>query len=144
MTDVEQATTPAEATEAAEDHSTGELLNDLSEQLRRLARAEARLAVVELRRRGKRAGLGAGALGMAAAGGLLGGGALVTCAIVALDQVLPLWLSALLVGVAVLLGAGLAALLGRAVLRRALPPLPSWALASVREDVRTIAKGARP
>jgi predicted phage tail protein len=131
-----------EATIAAEDHSTGELLNELSEQLRRLARAEARLAVVELRRRGKRAGLGAAAFGMAMAAGLLGGGALVVCAIVALDLVLPLWLSALLVGVAVLLGAGLAALLGRSALRRALPPIPTWAAASVREDVRTIAKGA--
>lgn len=141
MTDVDETTTAATA---AEDHSTGELFNDLSEQLRRLARAEARLAVVELRRRGKHAGLGAGAFGMAAAGGLLGGGTLVTCAIVALDLVLPLWLATLLVGVAVLFGAGLAALLGRSVLRRALPPMPTWALASVREDVRTIAKGARP
>lgn len=136
MTDVEEATI------AAEDHSTGELLDELSDQLRRLARAEARLAVVELRRRGKHAGLGAAAFGMATAAGLLGGGALVAGAIVALDRVLPLWLAALLVGVAVLLGAGMAALLGRSALRRALPPIPTWAAASVREDVRTIAKGA--
>lgn len=136
MTDVE------EATMATEDHSTAELMGELSEQLRRLARAEARLAVVELRRRGKAAGIGAAAFGMAAVGGLLGAAALVTCAIVALHIVVPLWLSALLVGVAVLLGAGMAALVGRSVLRRALPPFPSWAVASVREDIQTIAKGA--
>ncbi len=136
MTDVEEATT------AAEEHSTAELITELSEQLRRLARAEARLAVVELRRRGKAAGIGAAAFGMAAVGGLLGAAALVACAIVALDIVLPLWLSALLVGVAVLLGAGMAALVGRFVLRRALPPLPTWAMTSVREDIQTIAKGA--
>jgi hypothetical protein len=124
-----------------EDHSTNELLTELSEQLRRLVRAEARLAAVELRRKGKRAALGAGALGVAAVGGLLGGMALVTCAIVALDYLLPLWLSALLVGVAILMGSAMAALLGRTALRRALPPMPTWAAASVREDVETIAKG---
>jgi hypothetical protein len=129
------------ASQAVEDHSTNELLTELSEQLRRLVRAEARLAAVELRRKGKRAALGAGALGVAAVGGLLGGMALVTCAIVALDYLLPLWLSALLVGVAILMGSAMAALLGRTALRRALPPMPTWAAASVREDVETIAKG---
>lgn len=127
--------------EAVEDRTTSELVSELSEQLRRLVRAEARLATVELRRKGKRAGLGAAAFGFAGVAGLLGGGALVACAIVALALVLPLWLAALLVGVAVLAGAGMAALFGRAALRRALPPVPTWAATSAREDVQTIAKG---
>ncbi|HEX4220818.1 MAG TPA: phage holin family protein [Pseudonocardiaceae bacterium] len=128
--------------EATEDHSTSELLTELTEQVRRLIRAESRLAAIELRRKGKRAGLGAAAFGLAAVGGLLGAGALVACAIVALAIVLPLWLAALLVGVGVLLGSGLVALTGRFALRRALPPLPTWAMNSAREDVQTIAKGA--
>jgi hypothetical protein len=135
MTYVDQA-------RATEDRSTSELLSEFSEQIRRLIRAETRLAAIELRRKGKRAGLGAGAFGMAVVAAVLGGGALVTSAIVALADVLPLWLSALAVGVAVLMGAGLAALLGRFALRRALPPKPTWAMASAREDLQTIAKGA--
>lgn len=131
-----------EATQAVEDRTTTELLGELSDQLRRLIRAETRLATVELRRKGKRAALGAGAFGIAAAGGLLGGGAVVTGAIVALDTVVPLWLAALATGVAILVGTGLAALLGRHALRRAFPPVPSWAMTSAREDVRTIVKGA--
>lgn len=130
-----------EARVATEDLSTGELVNQLAEQLRRLTRAELRLATIELRRKGKRAGLGVGALGVAGVAGVLGCAALLTCAIAALATVVPLWLAALLVGVAVLLGAGLAALLGRSALRRALPPTPTWAMSSAREDVATIAKG---
>jgi hypothetical protein len=128
--------------EATEDHSTSELLGDLTDQVRRLIRAETRLAAIELRRKGKRAGLGAAAFGLAGVGGLYGGGALVICAIAALALVLPVWLAALLVGVGVLLGSGLVALVGRFALRRALPLFPTWAMTSTREDVQTIAKGA--
>ncbi|HJP78924.1 MAG TPA: phage holin family protein [Pseudonocardiaceae bacterium] len=132
-----------QAAEAVEDRSTNELFTELSEQLRRLIHAETRLAAAELRRKGKRAGLGAAAFGLAAGAALLGGGALVACGIIALALVLPAWLAALLVGVAVLIGAGLAALLGRIALRNALPPVPTWAAASAREDVAAIAKGVR-
>jgi hypothetical protein len=118
------------------------LLTDLSEQLRRLVRAEARLATVELRRKGKRAGLGAGAFGIAAAGALLGAGALVAAAIAALAIVWPLWLAALVVGGAIVVVSGLIGALGGLALRRAFPPIPTWAMNSAKEDVRTIAKGA--
>jgi predicted phage tail protein len=141
MRDYGGAMTYAEEAPITEDRSTSELLTELSEQVHRLVKAETRLAAIELRRKGKRAGLGAAALGVAGAVALLGGGALVAGAIVAVALVLPLWLSALLVGVAVLLGAGLAALVGVLALRRALPPAPTWAMASAKEDVRTIAKG---
>ncbi|HEY4022868.1 MAG TPA: phage holin family protein, partial [Pseudonocardiaceae bacterium] len=67
---------------------------------------------------------------------------LVICAIAALALVLPVWLAALLVGVGVLLGSGLVALIGRFALRRALPLFPTWAMTSAREDVQTIARGA--
>ena len=78
---------------------------------------------------------------MPRAAGLLGGGALVACAIVALALVWPLWLAALVVGAVVLVSAGAAALVGLLSLRRALPPAPTWAMNSAKEDVRTIAKG---
>jgi membrane protein len=125
------------------DKSVNELLVDLSGQLRRLAHAEVRLAVVELRRKGKRAGLGVGSLGVAAVAGLIGAGVLAAAAVLALALVLPAWAAALIVGVAALAFAGLAALVGRASLRRAMPLLPNWAITSVQDDVRTIARGAR-
>ncbi|HEX3646864.1 MAG TPA: phage holin family protein [Pseudonocardiaceae bacterium] len=125
------------------DKSVNELLVDLSEQLRRLAHAEVRLAVVELRRKGKRAGLGFGSMGAAAVIGLIGGGVLAAAAVLALALVLPAWLAALIVGVALVTAAGLAALVGRTALRRAMPLLPGWAITSVRDDVRTIAKEVR-
>jgi hypothetical protein len=124
------------------DKSVSELLTDLSGELRRLAHAEVKLAMVEARRKARRAGRGAGALGAAALLGLIGLCVLVASAVLALALVLPGWLAALLVGGAALVLAGLAALFGRAFLRRALPPVPQWALTSVREDIETIRKGA--
>jgi hypothetical protein len=123
--------------------SVGELFADLSEELRRLAHAEVRLAMAEAKRKANRAGKGAAALGAAGALGLGGLGVLLASATLALAQVLQGWLAALLVGVGVLLLAGMAALVGRSALRRALPPLPEWTVGSVREDIETIAKGAR-
>jgi hypothetical protein len=124
--------------------SVGELFADLSDELRRLARAEVRLAMTEARRKAKRATLGAAALGAAAVLGVGALGVLLACATMALAHVVPDWLAALLIGVGVLLVAGMSALAGRSALRRALPPVPEGAVGSVREDIETIAKGARP
>jgi hypothetical protein len=125
----------------AKDKSVAELLADLSGELRRLAHAELRLAMIEARRKAKRAGRGAGALGAAAVLGLIGLCVLVTSAVLALALVVPGWLAALLVGGAAMVLAGMAALFGRGSLRRALPPVPEWALSSVRTDIETIRKG---
>jgi hypothetical protein len=122
--------------------SIGELFSDLADELRRLARAEMKLAAAEAKRKAARAGVGAGALGGAAMIGFCGVGTLVACAVLALANVIPAWLSALLIGVGLLGVAGLMALIGRGALRRALPPVPEWAATSVREDVEAITKGA--
>jgi hypothetical protein len=124
------------------DKSVGELFSDLSDELRRLARAEAKLALIEARRKATRAGVGAGTLGVAALLGACGVGVLITCAVLALAQVLVPWLAALLIGVCLLAVAGVTALLGRGALRRALPPVPGWAATSVRQDMAAIARGA--
>jgi hypothetical protein len=123
------------------DKSVSELLSDLSGELRRLAQAELKLAMVEARRKAKRAGRGAGALGAAALFGLIGLCVLVASAVLALALVVPAWLAALLIGGAAIVLAGMFALFGRGSLRRALPPVPQWALSSVREDIETIKKG---
>lgn len=124
------------------DKSVSELLTDLSDELRRLARAEVKLAMVEAKRKAKRAGVGAGSFGAAALFGFIGLCVLVTAAVLALALVWPAWLAALVVGAAVLVIAALAAGFGRSSLRRSLPPVPQWTISSVREDIDVIRKGA--
>ena len=57
-------------------------------------------------------------------------GCLIGCAILAISEALAAWLSALIVGVALLAVAGAAALVGKSRLRKAAPPVPQtpWAV----------------
>jgi hypothetical protein len=136
------------ATEATPDRdtrerSTGELVGQLSEQISRLVRDEARLAWREVHRKGTRAGVGAGLFGVAGVLALYGGGAVVAGLVLALALVLPAWAAGLVLGGAILLVAGITALVGRGQLRRAAPPVPDRAVASVREDLEVIRQHAR-
>ncbi|GDY29048.1 phage holin family protein [Gandjariella thermophila] len=149
MTDTAQTTTAeTTATEAtaerdATQRSTGELVGQLSEQVSRLVRDEARLAWREVQRKGARAGRGASLFGAAGVLALYGGGALVAGLILVLALVLPAWVAALVLGGAILLVAGITALAGRAQMRRAAPPVPRQAVASVREDMEVIRQHVR-
>jgi len=120
---------------------TTELLGDLVEELRRLARAEIQLAMTETRRKAKRLGLAAMAMVSAAVLALTGVFVLVASAVLALGLVVPAWLAALLAGAGVFALAGVALLTARFAMRRAVPITPQWMLGSVRDDVRTIRKG---
>jgi uncharacterized membrane protein YqjE len=121
--------------------STGELVKRLSTQLSELVRGELELARTELTEKGKRAGAGAGLAGAGGVVALFGVGALIAAAIAALALVVPVWLSALIIGVVLLLVAGLLALAGRKQLRGATPPVPEQAVENVQRDVQTV-KGA--
>jgi len=113
-------------------------MSDLAEQTTRLVKTEARLAVREMAAKATRGAVGLGALSVA---GILAGYAafaLVLCVILALATVLAGWLAALLTGVALLAAAGLTALVGRARLRRALPPVPEETIERVREDIAVV------
>jgi uncharacterized membrane protein YqjE len=118
------------------DRPTGELVKDLSTQVSTLVRQELELAKVELTAKGKQAGIGAGMLGGAGLFALYGVGALVATAILALATVVDGWLAALIVAVVLFALAGVLALMGRARARRAGPPVPEQAVATVKEDVR--------
>ncbi|MEV6980233.1 phage holin family protein [Sphaerisporangium sp. NPDC051017] len=122
--------------------STAELIKHLSEEVSRLVRDEIRLASLELSRKGRRAGLGAGLFGGAGVMALYGGGALVATAILALALVLPGWLAALIVGVAVLIVTGVMALVGKQQMSRATPPLPEEAIRSLKADVDVLKESA--
>jgi len=127
----------------AADRSVGELVTDLTDEVKRLVRDEMRLAAFELRRKGKKMGAGAGLFGAAGLFALFGGGALVAAAVLALALVVPGWLAALLVAVALFLVAGIAALVGKKEVTQAVPPVPEEAITGVREDVDTVKQGVR-
>src|ERR1022692_1830742 len=125
-----------------DDRSAGELVRQLSEQVSRLVRDELRLAQVEMTSKGKRAGAGIGMLGGSGVIALYGLGCLLAAAIIALAGAVAAWLAALIVGVAVLLGAAAVALAGRKQLSKAVPPVPEQAVDSVKADVAEIKERA--
>jgi uncharacterized membrane protein YqjE len=141
MSQTSQANTGGYA--AAQEHSTGELVKQMTEQVSTLVRDELRLAQVEMARKGKQAGLGAGMLGGGGLIALYGVGCLIACAIIGLSHVVQPWLAALIVGVALLAIAVVAALAGKGRIRQATPPVPTEAAASVKTDVEEIKERAR-
>lgn len=127
---------------ATAERPTSELLADLSGQVSRLVRDEMRLARLEMTRKGKAAGAGAGLLGGSGIIALYGVGCLLACAIIALSGVLSAWLAALIIGAALLVVSALAALIGKSRLSSATPPLPEQAVGDVRADVEEIKERA--
>jgi hypothetical protein len=127
----------------SQERPTGELVKQLSDQLSALVRQELKLAQAEMTRKGKQAGVGAGMLGGGGLIALYGVGCLIACVILALNLVLAAWLSALIVGVALLAVAGAAALLGKSRLQKAAPPVPEETVGSVKTDVEEIKQRAR-
>ena len=133
---------PAQAFADHQEPSTGELVKRLSEQVSTLVRDELKLAQLEMTRKGKQAGIGAGMLGGSGVIALYGVGCLLACAILGLSRVLEPWLAALIVGAALLLVSGVAALLGKARLKKAAPLVPAQATDSVKADVNEIRERA--
>ncbi|HYX95001.1 MAG TPA: phage holin family protein [Geodermatophilus sp.] len=128
---------------APEDASTGQLVGQLTEQISRLVRDEARLAQAEVTQKAKRLGIGAGLFGGAGLFAFLGLAVLVAAAVLALALVLPGWLAALVVAVVLLAVAGVLALVGKKDVEKGTPPVPTEAIASTRTDIQTVKESAR-
>ncbi len=118
--------------------STGELIGQLTEQVSRLARDEARLAQAEVTRKAKRLGVGAGLFGGAGVVAVLGLAVLVSAAVLGLAEVLPGWLAALIVAVVLFAVAAVLALVGRKRVAQASPLLPAQAIAGLKADVAAV------
>jgi uncharacterized membrane protein YqjE len=127
---------------ATGEQTTGELVKELTQQVSRLVREELKLAQIEMTRKGKQAGIGAGMLGGGGLLALYGAGCLLACVIIAISGAVAAWLAALIVGAALMAVAGIAALMGRARLRRATPGMPEQALGNVKADVEEIKERA--
>jgi len=120
-----------------------ELLKQLSDQTTSLVRQEIELAKLELREKGRQAGIGAGMFGGAGLFGLYAVGALTATIILALATFLPGWVAALIVTVVYAAIAGVLALRGRSRVKDATPPVPQQAVETTKEDVRWVKNRAQ-
>ena len=105
-----------------------------------IAKLEIKLALLELKKKAGALGVGAGLLGGAAIFALFALGFLLAAAAAGLATSLPMWLSLLIVGAALVLLAGVLALIGRSMLKRGVPPVPEQAIAEAKvtkEAVKT-------
>ena len=119
-----------------QDRSVPDLVKQLTEQTKTLARQEIELAKAELTEKGKNAGLGARMFGAAGLLGVVAFGVLTACLVLALATAIAPWLAALVVAVIYSVIAGGLALIGRQELREATPPVPEQTVDTVKEDVR--------
>lgn len=122
--------------------SLGTLVSSLSSQIPELIRSEMRLAQAEVAEKGKRAGVGIGMFSVAGLMAFFGFALLLTTLVLLLDLVLPAWLAALIVAVALLAVAGVAALIGRNKVKEVGSPAPERALSGLKQDLATV-KGER-
>lgn len=114
------------------------LIADLPGYLVDLLRSELELLKAELIAKVKHAGIG---LGLIVAGALLAFfafGVLLAAAVLGIATALPAWLSALIVGVALLVVTAILVLIGVNQLKRGAPPVPTETIASVKQDVNAI------
>ncbi len=126
-----------------ENASTGQLIGQLTEQISRLVRDEARLAQAEVTQKAKKLGVGAGLFGGAGLVAFFGLAALITAAILALALVVPAWLAALIVAVVLFAVAGVLALVGKKDVQKGSPPVPTEAISSIKTDIATVKESAR-
>jgi uncharacterized membrane protein YqjE len=123
------------------DASTGELISQLTEQMSRLVRDEARLAQAEVTQKAKRLGIGAGLFGGAGLMAFFGLAVLISAAVLGLTVVPPAWLAALIVAVVLFAVAGVLALVGKKDVAQASPPVPTQAIAGVQADIAAVKQG---
>ena len=118
------------------EESIGELIKDLSRDVSKLVHQEFELARVEMTEKGKRAGVGLGMVGGAAAFALVTLGGSMATIIIVLDLVMPLWLAALLTTAVYGVVAAVLALRGREELKETGAPIPERTRDSIKEDIQ--------
>ncbi len=142
MTDPLNATTPPRKIPGQPPRerrkSLGQLVAELPRLITELIQAEIASLKAEISSKLKSVGIGAGLLVGALVVVFYASLVLVAAGVLGLATVLPAWAAALIVGVALLLIAGLIAGIGIAQLKRGMPPTPSDTIDSIGEDVRAV------
>lgn len=135
--DVNTPTTPA-ATK-----STADLVREVSELVPRLVQEEFALAKAELTEKGKHAGVGAGLFGSGGLFAFFALALLITAAVLGLAEAVPAWAAALIVAAVLLALAAILALVGRSQVKQAVPPVPTQAVDSTKQDLQAVKESAR-
>src|SRR3954468_8770451 len=125
------------------DPSTKELVQEFAQQTSTLVRKELALAQVELKEKGKRAGIGGGLFGAPGVLALYGLGTLIAFIVLLLATAMDAWLAALIIAVVLFAAAGVAALVGKGQVQKATPPAPEQAIESTKRDVQEVRDHAR-
>ncbi|HIV57479.1 MAG TPA: phage holin family protein [Candidatus Stackebrandtia faecavium] len=133
--------TNKESTDNTE-QSTAALMRQASEQIAHLIRDEMRLLRIEMNEKRKRATKGASMLGAAAVIVLYAVTVLLAAAVFGLGTVLPMWLSALIIGGAMLVIAVVLLLIGKSSLKKAVPPMPKDTMDSLKNDIAAVRERA--
>jgi uncharacterized membrane protein YqjE len=120
----------------AADASVAELVKQLTEQTKTLARQEVELAKAELTEKGKKVGLGVGMFGAAGLFGFFAFAVFTACVVLALATAVDAWLAALIVAAAYGALAGVLALSGKRQVQESAPPIPEQTVETVKEDVQ--------
>jgi uncharacterized membrane protein YqjE len=115
-----------------------ELLAEIPTLVRELVLGELELLKQEMLRKVKALGIGAGLLVGALIFVFAMLGVLLTSAILALAQVMPGWLAALLVAAVLLIIAVILGLVGFRVLKKGIPPFPTDTIAGLKKDLNVV------
>ena len=113
-------------------------MQQLSQQTATLVRQELQLAQLEMKEKGKRAGIGVGLFGGAGGLAFYGLGVLIAAIVLLLATFLEGWIAALIVAVVLFAVAGALGLTGKKQVEQATPPQPEQAIASTKRDVDEI------
>jgi len=118
--------------------SVFKLIADLPGYIVDLVKAELESLKAEIVGKLKLAGIGIGAFAVAGVFAFFALGVLIAAAVLGIATALPAWLAALIVGVALLVIAGILALVGVQMLKKGAPPTPTDTIESVKKDVNAL------
>ena len=115
-----------------------ELVTSIPTLVSDLVTREIELIKAEMIAKAKALGIGAGLIAGALVILLGMLGVLLTAAILALSEIMPGWLAALLVAAVLLIIAVILGLIGYRVLKKGIPPVPTESIESLKRDYRAI------
>lgn len=121
--------------------TVGEVAARVSDQLGRILQGEIQLIKVQLVNKLKNIGIGTGLFVAAGVFAFFSVGVLLAAAVLGLAVVLPAWLSALIIGVVLLLIALIAVLIGKSIAQKGKMPSGEETMGNIKKDVDAIKKG---
>ena len=123
--------------------TVGEVVARISDQFSRILRGEIQLIQLQLMEKMKNVGIGAALFAAAGLFAFFAFGVLIAAAVLGIATALPAWLSAIIVGVALLVIAGILALVGKGRLQAGEAPSAEGAKENLKADLNAVKEGFR-